>query len=196
MKKVIFVLLINLSILLTGCTNLAQKKESHINYKQRSVYLVNQVNWKLQGRIGFSGENQRGSANLIWTQAKDSYNMKIIAPVGSKKVLIKGDNNHINIRSSNGESVNSDNPTKAIYDNLGWLFPIDNLPFWIKGIPNPNQESKWLEPEKNKYSFSQAKWTVSFSLSDKENQNSLPELIIIENKESKVKVSVNKWDIK
>lgn len=183
------------SISLSGCATFKKQKEKSIDHLSRIQNLSEINKWKLQGRIGVTGKDQRGSANIIWSQDKNKYDMKIIAPVGTKKIMINGDLDHITLKSSSGDNLSSNTPTQTIYDNLGWYLPIDNLAYWVKGIPNNIQKYKWLPSDGNKLVFSQSHWKISFSLSEENKYNSLPRLIVIENNQTKIKISVNKWSI-
>jgi outer membrane lipoprotein LolB len=185
------ILLVSLS--LSGCATLTKQKARPIDQQSRTKSLHEINKWKIQGRIGVTGEGQRGSANIIWSQDKDKYDMKIIAPIGTKKVMIKGDSNHIALKSSSGDNINSNEPTKAIYDNLGWYLPIEHLSHWIKGIPSPSQKFKWYPKENGKFIFVQTGWKVSFSLPNTSKDNSLPDLVVIDNYKTRIKISINKW---
>ncbi|MBT4964553.1 MAG: outer membrane lipoprotein LolB [Francisellaceae bacterium] len=178
---------------LNGCTLLENKSSRKLNYKLRIHTLAQKHQWEISGRVGVIGEQQSGSASLFWKQDNDEYNIQVIAPLGTKKVIIVGTQSFIDIKNSNGQHIESDNPSNALSQELGWTFPLQYLKYWIKGIPSPTEKYTWLPSINGKYSFTQEHWKTSFSLNDTDNDSSLPKLVVIENDNAKIKISISSW---
>lgn len=93
-------------------------------------------NWGISGKIGITTPNESVAGFIEWQQSEDEFNVFVSGPLSVGSTRIEGNSSEISI-TQNGKTTSGLDPEELIYEQLGWLFPVQNLPFWIKGQAAP-----------------------------------------------------------
>ena len=118
-----------------------------VNWDQRVSTLQKAGAWQLDGRAAVALGTQGWQAALNWREADDAAEVHLSGPLGIGAVVLK--------QTPAGLSLNGAPPSEAVLaqvqDKLGFDLPIDDLHFWLLGVPNPGSS---FELSRNASSYS------------------------------------------
>lgn len=95
-------------------------------------------NWHIKGKIGYENVSEGGSAWLDWHQQVNQFSLLLSGPFGAGTVQIFGDNDVVTLRQAKAPDISAVSATTLARHLLGWELPIDELSYWIRGIPAPD----------------------------------------------------------
>ncbi len=175
-KTVYLVLTLLLPVLLAACSTLPELTTTtpvswHNTLEQRQQI----GSWKIQGRLGVQTEDDGGSLDLFWTQKGESYDIRLIAPMGQGTILIKGDTQGVRIKTAEGERY-SENADALLASSLGVKVPVTGMRDWLRGLPMKNKpivKQSW-NMQGQLYRLVQDDWNVEMSSYKKVGKHQLP----------------------
>jgi outer membrane lipoprotein LolB len=159
-------------------------------WDQRVSQLQAATTWQLDGRAAVAVGSQGWQATLNWSQRPDSTDVHLSGPLGIGALALE--------RTSRGLSVNgapaSDAVLAQLQERLGFDLPLDELRFWLLGIPDPgapfqlsrNAQDRALE-------LTQAGWTVSYDRYSTIAGDLLPGHLVVSREGVRVKIAVDHW---
>lgn len=154
---------------LFGCSSqptstLSQPPLPEQSWEQQQQQLLPLTQWQVLGKIRIQSASDDSSANLSWQQRQDYYRIYIAGPLGQGAVNIEGsERTGITLDVSGEGRYQADSPERLLYQQLGWEVPISQMPFWIRGLPAPQQRhSKQLDPLNRLQQLQQNGWTIDY----------------------------------
>ena len=161
--------------------------------------------WTLRGRVGirleYQGENgpkkQGWSAGLHWVQNGEAYQLRVTAPLGQSAFSLDGTGSEVVMRVNN-QQYSATDPEALMRDSLGWSIPVQGFGFWLKGVPQPDTpvESLKLDENGRMQQLEQDGWRIRVDRYSRPNAHpALPEKLILERDQLKVRVAVKRWQI-
>jgi outer membrane lipoprotein LolB len=119
-------------------------------------------NWGVSGKIGITTPNESVAGFIEWQQREDEFNVFVSGPLSVGNTRIEGNSEEISI-TQNGKTTSGLNPKELIYEQLGWFFPVQNLPFWIKGQAAPYSKANVTQSDSGKIKqITQDNWQVDY----------------------------------
>jgi len=103
---------------------------------------------------------------------------------------------YIQLTMPNGDHYQSSEPEKLIQAATGWQLPIDNLTWWIKGLPAPDGDFRLLFDEQNKLAIlEQDGWEIRYDRWQPfiETLPALPARITALKGDKRVRVVISRW---
>jgi outer membrane lipoprotein LolB len=187
-------------ICLAGCATVMQPGagQHKLSWPVRQKQLNNLKNWNLQSAIGIKNLNQSTSAHVNWQQFENNYILNIISQFNIGGVKIVGDSTGVTLWRSVTNKIKAQTPEELMYQELGWSLPIDNLRYWILGLPAPKLVyASQFDAYNHLISLQQQGWQISYSNFISINNIDLPTSILISNSKLKlqVKVIIKKWEL-
>ncbi len=193
-----FLLLLIALSSLNGCQHLS----THPIMTTPPTFAAAQLqHWSLIGKLGARLEHRAFSAQLIWQQQQDHYELTLQGPLGQGSVKITGDKNQMTLHTAE-ETIQSLEAESLLKDQLGWSIPIQALAWWIKGLPMPEQtfsETQYDEQHHLSH-FIQQDWQITLTdyrmISFENNpliQVELPHRILLEKSPLKLTVVISQW---
>lgn len=151
-----------------------------------------QGNWAVSGKIGITTPSESIAGFIQWQQLGKDFDIYVSGPFSAGSTRIKGNIASISLTQS-GKTTEGINPQQLIYDQLGWFFPIENLPFWLKGLSAPYSPStKEFDDEEQLSQLKQDKWQVDFLRYN--DYYELPERIRISQGQWKFLIVIKHWE--
>ncbi len=149
--------------------------------------------WQIKGKIGVRTAEDGGSAYLDWSQSMDSFYILLSGPLGQGSTVIDGNPYGARLQNSEGTFL-SESPEELVLTHTGWNIPIQNLLYWVKGIPAPygKPEIK-LNALGTIEEMVQDGWHLTYSRYGNAMGNILPQRIIIDKDELKVTFIIKEW---
>ncbi|HSH97155.1 MAG: lipoprotein insertase outer membrane protein LolB [Methylophilaceae bacterium] len=154
---------------LAGCATM----QPAVNVQSSSSAQVNQQHLKsiasinhfgIQGRIGVQTDNRGFSGSTRWSHAPDSDSMAIFSPLGSQVATIEASDDGVTL-IADGKTYKADDTETLTQQTLGWRLPMEGLPDWVLGRPNPNHldsTSEW-DASGRLTKLSQDGWNIEYS---------------------------------
>lgn len=152
--------------------------------------------WEATGKLALRTPGGSESANLVWRQADTQTHIHLSGPLGVAPVNMHSDGRWLEVRrgadSSTLDLRNSDEVAAA----TGWDFPLQALPYWLKGLPTPAFKLQKLEQDSVTGGASllrQNDWEVRYERYSRFENLNLPTRIIITDGEAKATVLIRRW---
>jgi len=167
------------------------------SWPQRQAHLQLLEQWHFSGRLAVSFEEEGWQASLDWLQGRQDYRLRILAPLGMGGVELKGDTNGVTLVFDNGQpplhAERAENLLQAMY---GWSIPVDQLRYWLVGMPAPGTQAKVQLDQDNRLQEMQAgQWAVSYQRYGSYNGYQLPEKLTIKRPGYRLRLVINEWQI-
>ncbi len=119
------------------------------NWAARSASLGQLDHWKLTGKLAVRQPSDSGTAIINhWIQDGESYDLALSSSfLGMGSTRLKGVPGFIELTLSNGETYRSGEPESLVQAATGWQLPLENLTWWIRGLPSPGSDYRLLFDE-------------------------------------------------
>lgn len=186
--------LLFISLFLASCANLPPQNTLQPLWEihQQSMEKIDM--WQLNGRIFISDEDSAWNARVIWQQRPRNYQLVFNSPVGGAMRLI-GSEQQVVMNTADNQTFRAETPDKLISEVLNMNIPVQNLYYWIRGIPAPTHRQLDYILNKNGQlqQLEQSGWTVSFKRYVNVDGLALPDKVFLQNADYRVKIAVNQW---
>jgi outer membrane lipoprotein LolB len=180
-----------LCMALSACVTTRPKiPPSAAPWQQRSTALQALAEWKLEGRAAVAVGQQGWQANLDWQQQGAVADVHLAGPLGVGAVALK--------RTRDGVSLNGAPPSEAVVaqlqDRLGFDLPLDNLRYWLLGVPDPSTPFDLTRDEHDRaQQIVQAGWTVAYDKYLAYQNDWLPARVVLSRDDVRVRIVVDHW---
>ena len=198
-KVRIFVVLI-FSTLLISCSTISTENLNPSTIYDRATLnseFKKITKWKIGGVIGIIYNDKAESANYIYSQDGNKFDIKIYGPLGVGSIEISGNNFEVTLTNSKGQSKTANNVKSLMLDELGWYVPIQGLKYWIKATVEPNLPVEIKTDSNNLFSrLSQQGWQISYSNYQVINHKyPLPAKMRMSQNGLIIKIAIKSWQI-
>ena len=148
--------------------------------------------WSFDGKIGITTPKDSMAGFIQWKQQKDAFDIYVSGPLGQGSTRIQGTPEQATL-TQGGKVHTGVNPQQMIYQQLGWFFPLKNLPFWLKGQQAPFSPAKTELKDGKLATLEQDLWSVEFQRYHA--YYDLPERIKIRQGKWKFLIVVKNWSV-
>jgi outer membrane lipoprotein LolB len=171
--------------LLAGCAGLPGMPESPETFV-------------LTGKVGVREARESFSANLLWHQKGEAFDIDLWGPLGQGRVKLVKKGDGIELRSDQGVLAEGESD-RVMREHLGWSLPVDVLPAWVQGGPYAQAPVADLarDAQGRLTGFTQLGWTVVLeryqAVPDGAVERDLPTRITATRDTSRVRLVVSEW---
>ncbi len=151
-----------------------------------------QGQWSFDGKIGITTPDDSMAGFIQWKQQKDNFDIYVTGPLGQGSTRIEGTSKHATL-TQGGKIHTGVNPQQLIYQQLGWFFPLKNLPYWLKGKTAPFSPAKTESKDGKLAKIEQDLWNVEIQRYDP--YYDLPARIKIRQGKWKFLIVVKNWSV-
>jgi outer membrane lipoprotein LolB len=129
-------------------------------YKQAELEKL--VQWDVEGKLAVYADDKNNSGLLTWRERSAYFNLLINGPLGSGQLHIEGTPGLVIATSSKGQ-VEAKSIEALFEQEFGWQFPMQELRYWARGIPQPNTLAKITYNSSGEAAtIEQAGWLVTY----------------------------------
>lgn len=194
-----------LALWLSACTTIPLEplpdgltNQPPLDWPQRQQQLQALQHWQLQGKLAVRQPSDSGSAVINrWVQNREAYELSLSSAfLGLGSTELKGVPGFISLTMPNGETYQSGDPEALILAATGWQLPINSLPWWIRGLPNPGSDYRLYFDEHNQVALiNQDGWEIRYDRWQPfiNGQPPLPGRITAIQGEKRVRLAVTDW---
>ena len=148
--------------------------------------------WTLEGRAAVAAGTQGWQASLDWRQSAASSELHLSGPLGIGAQVIT--------QTPNGLSINGAASSAAtlaqLQDRLGFELPIDDLRYWLLGVPDPNGPFDLRRNDQDRAQhLVQAGWSIDYDRYMAASGDVLPAHIVLTRDDVRVRIVVDHWEI-
>jgi outer membrane lipoprotein LolB len=187
------ILLLALGAVLGGCASLHRAGPAApalLPWDQRLAQLERAVSWELQGRAAVAIGEQGWQASLDWRQSGSESDLHLAGPFNVGALSIKV--------TPGGVSLNGAPPGDAVVEQLqtrlGFELPLDNLRYWLLGIPNPAAPFELKRnAEDRAQHLAQGGWDIDYDRYLPSGSDALPGRLVLTRADARVRVIVDRW---
>ena len=185
MKNIIVLFL----CLLTACTTVGPIKPV-----TQSPEKIN--HWQANGSMSIRQANRTTAFSFEWQQNQRHYTLQLFAPLGLGSLRIVGSEDHVELWQSASQKITAKTPEILMQRELGYAVPITSLYYWVRGLPDPHWPmTKILSKQNHLVQLQQQGWKINFLDFKIISGFDLPTQMILEDKNTRVKIVVTQWNL-
>ena len=196
-----FLSLVMLALLLTlsGCSHFTTQEQlsgsgqagSWQNHKKQLTPIDA---WQISGKLGIRSEQNSGSAIMFWLQRQDYFDIHLSGPLGQGSTRLTGRQGAVSLEIANRGIYQANSAEQLMQQQLGWSLPVDNLLWWVKGLPSPHSKSQvQLDNNSLLAELVQDQWRVQYLSYRTENGLQLPERIKLSGAGLDITLVIKEW---
>src|SRR6202789_3488782 len=175
---------------LAACATTRTVAPPSTQWQQRVGELQSANDWQLDGRAAVALGQQGWQAALTWRQADDAAEVHLSGPFGIGALVLK--------QTPEGLSLNGAPPSDAVLaqvqEKLGFDLPIDDLHYWLLGVPNPGSTFDLTRNEQDRAkSLTQAGWSVAYDRYLPVADDLLPARLVLSRGDVRVRIVIDRW---
>jgi outer membrane lipoprotein LolB len=180
---------------LTGCTHLRKPAVFvQLTLQERQKTLSKITAWKMNGAISITSGNKRDIARFVWGQNKDRFHIIISGPLNIGGAYIAGDSTSVIFCRGNKHCTKAKSPEVIMYNQLGWMFPVSNIRYWILSLPVAKSRPESLSVDKYGHlvTLNQNGWQIKYSefSQDRLTNTDLPNIIELVQGNVSIKIKI------
>jgi len=181
---------------LTACTTPKLPQETPTPTPPSHANVSELKSWELSGAIAAKNNQKGWSASLSWLQQnKEHYQIRLFGPLGGGAVMIEN-NGGIVTYVDGKKKLSSPNPDSLLEQQTGVRLPVENLYYWVRGMPAPNSTSSThYDATGHLTELTQAGYTIHYERYTHIHELDLPMKIELHSNEISIKMIIKKWVI-
>jgi len=193
-------LMISCAFLLTACAPPPRPAElPPINkvetVEKRKAETATISSWELKGAMAAKNKAKAWSASMNWVQhGPNSYQIRLMGPLGGGTVLINKLGNTVTFQDG-AKKESSTNAEELLLKQTGIRLPVNNLYYWVRGLPAPGPVQAEKHDRFNHLSqLRQSGYTIDFNQYTSVKGIDLPSSIRLVGNGVMVKVIIKSWN--
>jgi outer membrane lipoprotein LolB len=188
-----------LCLVITACSTAPQSNTQPIAshgyapFSYKKAELEKLVQWDVEGKLAVYTNDKNISGLLAWRQRSAYFDLLINGPLGIGQLHIEGSPGLVIATSSKGQ-VEAASIEALFKQEFGWQFPMQELRYWVRGIPQPNTDAKiTYNSEGEAASIEQVGWFVMFHSYNKVTGLPMPQKIEIIGADIRLVLVLKSW---
>ncbi len=117
--------------------------------------------YALNGRVAVAAKGQGFSASLRYAQQPRRTEFSLDGPLGIGGLRVEVEGERVAIVTSRGEKLDGPEARAELERRLGFALPLEDLRWWLLGIPAPGHASVNTDESGQIREFTQRDWRVS-----------------------------------
>ncbi|MBJ7538286.1 lipoprotein insertase outer membrane protein LolB [Marinomonas transparens] len=152
--------------------------------------------WETSGRVGIRTQEDAVSGNFTWQKSPTGFSLDIIGPFGQGATKLKSTTDGQVTLAYKDTEITGPNAAILLQQELGWVFPVDQVSYWIRGLAYPQTPSRMTKNSDNlPNKIEQDGWLVTYKNFTKVDGLSLPQKMQVSNPPFRVNLIINQWTI-
>lgn len=150
--------------------------------------------WQISGKLGIRSEQESGSAVIFWLQRQDYFDIHLSGPLGQGSTRLTGRQGAVSLEVGSRGTFQAHSAEALMQQQLGWSLPVENLLWWVRGLPAPQSTSQVLLDDNSLLKqLKQNEWTIDYLSYRTENDIQLPERIKLSGAGLNITLVIKEW---
>ena len=129
-------------LILAGCVSAPRPAAvPAVPWSQQRLRLQGLDPFEMSGRVAVAAGSEGFTAHLSWEQHGPRSTLELNGPLGIGAMRVVAEGERLNVETSKGEKLASDEARTELADKLGFDPPLASLRYWVLGVPDPAQPS-------------------------------------------------------
>lgn len=185
-----------LATLLVGCGTQGGRQPAGAGWTQHRESLRQLAYWQAEGKLALRTSAQSESASLVWVQRQRSTDLRLSGPMGLNTTTIHSDGLRLELQRGDERRSWDISSPGALAEYTGWDLPLQALPHWLKGLPDPAAAVENLELCDDRLQrFSQYGWQVEYQDYRQFDSLTLPTRLLIQRGDTRARVLIRNWTV-
>jgi outer membrane lipoprotein LolB len=181
-----------LMLLIAGCATTPPLPP--VDWHRAKVERQQLERWQMKGRAAVATENDGWSASLAWNQDSTRSELNLQGALGVGGVHVTSDGQAVEIETSKGEKINTQDAAAALEQTIGIPLPLASLRYWLLGVPDPALPAVEELDDRGRLSrLEQDGWQATYDRYAYQNEAWLPGRMRLEKGPVRVRVVVDQW---
>jgi outer membrane lipoprotein LolB len=160
-------------------------------WERRMLELQQASGWQLDGRAAVAIGTQGWQATLNWRQIDRYAEVHLSGPFGIGALVLR--------QQPAGLSLNGAQPSDAVLaqlqERLGFELPLENLRFWLLGVPDPSVSSELARNDQDRArQITQAGWSILYDRYMPVDADLLPARLVLSREDVRVRIVIDRWN--
>lgn len=188
-------LLIMLTLVwLTGCAYKAEQAPAGSWQAQQNT-LTQLQNWQLSAKLGIVTPDERGSLSLFWQQDNQDYRMNLTNVVGKRIFDLSRTGQRVQLTDSKGQVHHAAHARDLVQQLTGWDLPVEQLAYWIKGLPGEGDQVTYDEHQRPK-AITAHGWELEYLGYTQIQGLWLPSRLNLSHQDTQLRLAISQWELK
>jgi outer membrane lipoprotein LolB len=148
--------------------------------------------WNIQGAIAINAPQKGANASFAWLQQYRHYTVNIFGPLGTNHILLEGDDQFALLKTPNIVR-RSRNAETLLQEHLGWYIPVNNLYYWIRGLPAMGEKHAMYNAQGQLVALDQQGWHVEYKMYGQFDGLDVPMLIELQHVGLAIRIVIHQW---
>ena len=192
-RRIALALGLALALLVAGCATAPPREAQAWSVHREAMAAIDA--WHLDGKLGYRGRGESGSATLTWIQQGASLQATLSGPFGAGTTHIAAGPDGAVLRQP-GMPERRAASTEALSQQLfGWSLPAAHLRDWVRGIPYRGTPVQRLDIDTSGLlrGLDQDGWTLAFDDYSETAAGLLPKRIEANNGGLHIRLVIKQW---
>lgn len=188
-------IVIGLILLANGCARQPLSPVEDFERYQRRLAAID--HWELRGKMNLRAPGDSQTVRIRWDNQGDNYAIRLSGALGMGATWIRGNEQKVRLEQSGEEPVVAVSAEDLVYNQLGREIPINELRYWLRGLPAPSPRPKQTRfaPEGVLAYLEQSGWSLKFSDHHLVGSWNLPGKILASRDDLKLTLLVSEWSL-
>jgi outer membrane lipoprotein LolB len=160
----------------------------------REAALAAHPDWALSGRIAISDGKDGGSGRIEWKQHGSDFDIRLSAPITRQSWRLVREGSRVRLEGLEGGTLEGTDAQALLYQALGWLVPVDALSAWARGARSGSDAQLQFGADGLPSLLTEDDWSVDYRAWDAGSNPPRPKKVFAAQGESRVRLSVDRWD--
>ncbi|KTD23016.1 outer membrane lipoprotein LolB [Legionella londiniensis] len=152
--------------------------------------------WVVTGAMAAKNQKKSWTASVNWRQqGMNNYQIRLFGPLGGGTVIIEKHNGVVTYKDG-PKTVTSKNADELLQQETGIRLPVNNLYYWVRGIPAPGaiQSAKYDQYNHLTY-LKQSGYTINYTRYTSVNNIDLPSKMELHGNGVTIKFVIKQWSV-
>lgn len=163
------------AIIVAGCATQPGTPPPATQWQAYQDHATSITHWLLSAKVALRWRGGAENASLNWLQVNDHSDVDLSGPFGAGAVRITQQGDALEVERGGERSVYDSSTPETLAAATGWPIPVSALPFWLRGLPDPDQTLDRLALQGGRaQEIQQGGWKISYTAYTPVGTGSLP----------------------
>lgn len=170
-----------------------------LHQHQQELTLIS--HWQFSGKLGIKAPDESASASIHWQQTDKNYRIQLHGPLGQKSLSIEGNLKEVTLKEKGKPAISARNAESLLKRTTGWSLPLQQLDYWIRGLPAPSTKIQLIELNAQGliHNLRQKDWQIEYSgykpITYQARTIYLPQKLVARHKDLRLTLVIRNWII-
>lgn len=169
------------------------------SWEMRQQSLSQLTRWQAEGALSIQTARGTDSMQFNWQlQNQEAYTLRLMGPVGTGYGILKAQPGQSVYFAPQNKVYRGSNPEALLAQVTGWQLPVENLYYWLRGLPAPGSKAtlQFDNTHSHLVYLKQDGFEIRFQSYSGVKSVDLPSKLLIENNAIRVKIVITQWQLK